>query len=100
MVSPEFFRLVFGMLRPTATLSASLNLWGIRCPVLAVVGKDDNIVPAAATLIDQVGSSQKDTLEMPGGHASLIVGRQASARLWPALGEWLAALGGNTHPQH
>ncbi len=149
-ISPEFFQLVFGLLRPTATLSVLLNLWWrseddayfersqamshwanayspmpgeffrkwvkelyqenrlvrgefrlrgqavdlgrIRCPVLAVVGAEDNIVPptAALPLIEHVGSKVKEATELPGGHASLFAGREASTRLWPALAQWFA----------
>ncbi|MGH7319999.1 MAG: alpha/beta fold hydrolase [Candidatus Rokuibacteriota bacterium] len=150
MVPPEFFQLVFGLLRPTTNLSVLLNLWWrseddayversqamshwantysampgeffrkwvkelyqenrlvrgefrlrgqavdlgrIRCPVLAVVGAADNIVPPAAALalIEHVGSKVKESAELPGGHASLFAGGEASARLWPALAQWLA----------
>jgi polyhydroxyalkanoate synthase len=151
MIPPEFFQLAYGLLRPTANLSAALNLWWnaedddqvsrlgamshwantyapmpgaffrqwvkalyqenrlvqgelrlggrvvelgrIRCPVLAVVGQADNIVPPAAArpLVERVGSPVTDVLELPGGHASLFAGRQASTRLWPVLAKWFGA---------
>jgi hypothetical protein len=38
-----------------------------------------------------VASKDKQLLEAPGGHISLVAGRAAPHQLWPRLAEWLAA---------
>ena len=65
----------------------------IRCPVLAVGAKEDNIAPPACVkpLIDVVSTRDKEYLELPGGHISLIAGRGASVHCWPKVASWLAA---------
>jgi polyhydroxyalkanoate synthase len=70
-----------------------VDLRAIRCPVLAVGAREDNIAPPACVkaLIDAVGASDKEYVELPGGHISLIAGRGASAHCWPKVASWLAA---------
>jgi len=41
-------------------------------------------------LIDAVSSREKDYIELPGGHISLIAGRGAAAHCWPKVSGWLA----------
>ena len=37
-----------------------------------------------------VGSREKDYVELPGGHISLIAGRGAALHCWPKVSGWLA----------
>jgi polyhydroxyalkanoate synthase subunit PhaC len=69
----------------------AVQLENITCPVLVVAAKDDYIAPAACvrSLIDKVGSADKQYLELPGGHISLIAGRGASIHCWPKVSGWL-----------
>jgi polyhydroxyalkanoate synthase len=69
------------------------DLREIRCPVLAVGAKEDNIAPPACVkpLIDAVSTRDKEYVELPGGHISLIAGRGASVHCWPKVASWLAA---------
>lgn len=69
------------------------NLSTIRQPILVVGAKKDTIAPPASVraLIDLVGSDDKEYVELPGGHISVIAGRQASQNLWPRLAQWLRA---------
>jgi polyhydroxyalkanoate synthase len=64
----------------------------IRCPVLVVGAREDNIAPPACVraLMDVVGSRDKEYVELPGGHISLIAGRGAVAHCWPRVAGWLA----------
>ncbi|HEY7650805.1 MAG TPA: alpha/beta fold hydrolase, partial [Methylomirabilota bacterium] len=57
----------------------------IRCPVLVVGAKDDNIAPPGCVraLMDVVESRDKEYVELPGGHISLIAGRGAALHCWP-----------------
>ena len=47
--------------------------------------------PSAAVLNDLIASKDKQLLEAPGGHISLVAGRAAPHQLWPRLAEWLVA---------
>jgi polyhydroxyalkanoate synthase subunit PhaC len=70
-----------------------VRLGAIRCPVLVVGAKDDNIAPPACVraFMNVVGSHDKEYIELPGGHISLIAGRGAVAHCWPRVAEWLAS---------
>jgi polyhydroxyalkanoate synthase len=70
-----------------------VKLQNIRCPIFVVGAKEDYIAPPACVraLIDAVGSQQKDYIELPGGHISLIAGRGAATHCWPKVSGWLAS---------
>jgi polyhydroxyalkanoate synthase len=70
-----------------------VRLGVIRCPVLVVGAKDDNIAPPACVraFMDVVGSRDKEYVELPGGHISLIAGRGAVTHCWPRVARWLTA---------
>ena len=51
-------------------------------------------------LMDAVSSTDKEYLELPGGHISLIAGRGASTHCWPKVAAWLAARGHWTQSFH
>jgi polyhydroxyalkanoate synthase len=89
----EFYqenRLAHGTLR---LAGRQVDLRSITCPMLVVGAKEDNIAPppSVKALVDLVGSEDKEYLELPGGHISLIAGRSASRDCWPHLASWLAA---------
>lgn len=69
-----------------------VRLETIRCPLFVVGAKEDNIAPPACVraLINAVGSEDKEYVELPGGHISLIAGRGASVHCWPKVSGWLA----------
>lgn len=75
-----------------------VRLETIRCPLFVVGAKEDNIAPPACVraMIDAVGSRDKEYVELPGGHISLIAGRGASAHCWPKVSSWLARRSGAT----
>jgi polyhydroxyalkanoate synthase len=70
-----------------------VKLESITCPVLAVGAKEDNIAPPGCVrpLIDAVSSRDREYVELPGGHISLIAGRGASVHCWPKVAAWLAS---------
>lgn len=70
-----------------------VDLGRVRCPVFVVAGAEDYIAPAPCVraLLDHVGSDDRQYLELPGGHISLIAGRSASRHCWPRVAEWLEA---------
>jgi polyhydroxyalkanoate synthase subunit PhaC len=71
----------------------SVRLANIRCPVFVVGAKEDYIAPpeCVRALIDAVSSRDKEYVELPGGHISLIAGRGASTHCWPKVSSWLAS---------
>src|SRR5215813_13925833 len=82
------------LIRGELTLGGQrVDLRRITCPLLAVGAKEDNIAPPACVkpLMDVVGSRDKEYVELPGGHISLIAGRGASVHCWPKVAAWLAA---------
>lgn len=68
-----------------------VDLSRITVPFLHVTAQHDHIVPAAASapLIEMVGSTDKEAVELKGGHVSLVAGGNAIRRLWPKLVDWL-----------
>lgn len=70
-----------------------VDLRSITCPVLAVGAKEDNIAPPGCVkpLLEAVGSTDREYVELPGGHISLIAGRGASVHCWPKVASWLGA---------
>jgi polyhydroxyalkanoate synthase len=69
-----------------------VRLASITCPVFVVGAKEDYIAPppCVRALVDAVGSRDKEYVELPGGHISLIAGRGASIHCWPKVSGWLA----------
>jgi polyhydroxyalkanoate synthase subunit PhaC len=69
-----------------------VRLANIQCPLFVVGAREDYIAPPAAVraLIDAVGSREKEYIELPGGHISLIAGRGAAVHCWPKVSAWLA----------
>jgi polyhydroxyalkanoate synthase len=70
-----------------------VRLDAITCPIFVVGAKEDYIAPpeCVRALIDIVGSRDKEYVELPGGHISLIAGRGAAMHCWPKVSGWLAA---------
>lgn len=69
-----------------------VDLSSIRCPLLVVGAKQDYIVPpeCARALMDVASSPDKEYVELPGGHISLIAGRGARRHVWPKVSDWIA----------
>lgn len=67
-----------------------VDLSRITCPLLEVVTSRDAICPppAALALGEKVGSTDKDVLEIPGGHVGAVVGSKAGKILYPKLVSW------------
>jgi len=69
-----------------------VRLSAIRCPLFVVGAKHDYICPpkCARARMDAVESTDKQYMELPGGHISLIAGRSAARQVWPRVSAWLA----------
>jgi len=68
-----------------------VRLRSITCPTFVVGAREDYIAPpdCVRALIDAVASRDKEYVELPGGHISLIAGRGASVHCWPKVSGWL-----------
>jgi polyhydroxyalkanoate synthase len=71
----------------------AVRLSSITCPVFVVGAREDYIAPPACVraLVDVVGSADKEYVELPGGHISLIAGRGAAVHCWPKVSGWLGS---------
>ena len=81
------------MFRGELTLGGRpVRLETIRCPLFVVGAKEDYIAPSECVraLMDAVSSQDKEYVELPGGHISLIAGRGAVTHCWPKVSGWLA----------
>jgi polyhydroxyalkanoate synthase subunit PhaC len=69
-----------------------VRLESIQCPIFVVGATEDYIAPPGCVraLMEAVSSRDKDYIELPGGHISLIAGRGASRHCWPRVSGWLA----------
>jgi len=69
-----------------------VRLANISCPWFVVGAKEDYIAPpdCVRALADVVASRDKEYVELPGGHISLIAGRGAAVHCWPKVSGWLA----------
>jgi polyhydroxyalkanoate synthase len=69
-----------------------IDLGNIDCPVLVLTADKDHIVPtpSAQHLEAFVGSADKTTVTVRGGHVAAVVGPTARMQLWPSMAEWLA----------
>jgi polyhydroxyalkanoate synthase len=68
-----------------------VDLRHIHQALLVVAAAKDHIVPplAARSLLDAVASTDKEYVELPGGHISVFSGRQANRILWPKIDTWV-----------
>ncbi len=69
----------------------AVDLRAITVPFLHVGAEHDHIVPRAssAPLMNMIGSADKESIVLKGGHVSLVGGGNAKKRLWPKLVDWL-----------
>jgi poly[(R)-3-hydroxyalkanoate] polymerase subunit PhaC len=81
-------RLVRGDL---AVGSELIDLRCIICPLFNVLARFDEIVPprACEPLTQLVRSRDRQTVVFPSSHVGAAAGRDAHARLWPVVGQWL-----------
>jgi polyhydroxyalkanoate synthase subunit PhaC len=70
-----------------------VRLSSIECPLFVVGAREDYIAPpdCVKALMSAVSSRDKEYIELPGGHISLIAGRGASTHCWPKVSAWLGA---------
>jgi polyhydroxyalkanoate synthase len=72
--------------------SKQVDLKNIQASVLNAMAEHDHIAPYESTrsLLELVGSCDKQEMHVKGGHVSLVSGKNAILRLWPTVHQWLA----------
>src|SRR5712664_1046650 len=70
-----------------------VDLGQLRASLLNVIGEDDHITPPcqSESILELVGSTDKELLRLPGGHIGLMAGSGASKGTWPKVESWIAA---------
>jgi len=78
----------------------TVDLANVTAPILVAAARQDKIAPplSCKALMDLVGSEDKEYIELPGGHISLIAGRRAHQNLWPKVVTWLEERAQSTAP--
>jgi polyhydroxyalkanoate synthase len=83
-------RLMEGTLR---IRGETVDLAGIQANLLNVIAELDHIVPPpeSETVMDRVGSTDKEILRVKGGHIGIMAGSGAVKHTWPKIDAWLGA---------
>jgi polyhydroxyalkanoate synthase len=68
-----------------------IDLGCITAPTLTIAARRDHIAPweSVAVLHERISSADKQLIVLEGGHIGMVVGSDASEKLWPQLGAWL-----------
>jgi polyhydroxyalkanoate synthase len=68
------------------------DLGRIRCPLLLLTARNDNLVAPSSTegIRPHVGSRDIESMMIDAGHVGLIVGGRAQKTIWPQATRWLA----------
>lgn len=71
----------------------------IQASLLVFAGIADKIVTPKATqrLLDLVSTDDKTFVVAPGGHAGVVMGKQAPEAVWAVLADWLATRSGERY---
>jgi polyhydroxyalkanoate synthase len=68
-----------------------VDLARLRANLLVVIAKDDHITPPcqSETVLEKVGSKDKQLIRAPGGHIGIMAGSGAVKSTWPKIEGWL-----------
>lgn len=96
----EFYRenkLMRGVL---AIRGERVDLGRIRANLLNLIALGDHITPPcqSESVMDRVGSTDKQLLKVPGGHIGMMAGSGAKKRVWPQIDAWLSARSDRAQP--
>ena len=62
----------------------------IQCPVLAVIPKNDLIVPSGCAMPLTREIPRCEVIEPEAGHVGMVVGSRAREEMWQPVAHWLA----------
>lgn len=98
MAGETFRQLIVNLYRHNELIESKLMIRGdrvdlsrIRANLLTVIADQDHITPPcqAETIVEKVGSEEKETFRIPGGHIGIMAGSGAAKRTWPHINAWL-----------
>jgi polyhydroxyalkanoate synthase len=99
MSGAAFRQLVNDFYKENRLVEGSLQLRGervrlsrLRANVLNVIAESDHITPPCQSerILDLLGSKDKQTFRVHGGHIGIMAGRGAEKTTWPHIESWLA----------
>lgn len=99
LAGAAYRQFILDFYRGNKLVKGTLNVRGervdlnqLRASVLNVIGTDDHITPPcqSESILELVGSTDKELLRLPGGHIGLMVGSGASKGAWPKIDDWLS----------
>ncbi len=69
----------------------AISLTEITCPILAVIGSNDEIARAGSVrgIADAVPNAELFELPVQGGHMGIVVGSGAMQNTWPSVAQWV-----------
>jgi polyhydroxyalkanoate synthase len=100
MAGAAFRQLIVEFYRENRLMEGTLSLRGepvelsrIRANFLNMIAEADHIVPPpeSETIVERIGSKDKEQMVVPGGHIGVMAGSGAVKRTWPHIEKWLAA---------
>ena len=73
----------------------------IRANLFTLIAGADHITPPcqSETIVERVGSTDKELFRIPGGHIGIMAGSAAARTTWPHIDEWLSARSQKTGQQ-
>jgi polyhydroxyalkanoate synthase len=87
----EFYRQNRLMSGTLALRGEKVDLGRLVANLLVVIAEDDHITPPcqSETIVQKVGSADKQLLRVAGGHIGIMAGSGAIKSTWPKLDAWL-----------
>ncbi len=76
----------------------AISLTAITCPILVVIGSNDEIARAGSVrgVAEAVSNAELFELSVKGGHMGIVVGSGAMKNTWPAIDQWVQWREGKT----
>jgi polyhydroxyalkanoate synthase len=92
----DFYRQDRLMKGTLALRGEKVELGRLVANLLVVIADDDHITPPcqSETIVEKVGSADKQLLRVAGGHIGIMAGSGAVKSTWPKIDAWLGARSG------
>jgi poly[(R)-3-hydroxyalkanoate] polymerase subunit PhaC len=100
MAAATYRQLINEFYRQNKLMEGTLSLRGekvdlrrLAANLLVVIAGEDHITPScqSETVMDKVGSADKELLRVKGGHIGIMAGSGAIKLTWPKIDAWLGA---------
>ena len=100
MAGATFRQLIVDLYRENRLIEGRMRIRGecvdlqnLRANLLDVIAEADHITPPSQSesIMDKIGSKDKEVFRVPGGHIGIMAGSGAIKRTWPHIEGWLAA---------